>query len=72
MNYITSGFFCTPLVYVFPTHSTIKQGYRPVNLSADATALQNLNHPKKQFLSYRQKCFFLTYSKVRGLLDSLT
>ena len=49
MNYITSGFFCTPLVYVFPTHSTIKQGYRPVNLSADATALQNLNHPKKQF-----------------------
>lgn len=40
MNYITSGFFCTPLVYVFPTHSNIKQGYRPVNLSADATALQ--------------------------------
>ena len=38
MNYITSGFFCTPLVYVFPPD--IKQGCRPVNLSADATALQ--------------------------------
>lgn len=40
MNYITSGFFCTPLVYVFPTHSTIKQGYRPVQTVDKALLLQ--------------------------------
>ena len=68
MNYITSGFFCTPLVYVFPTHSTIKQGYRPVNLSADATALQNLNHPQKQFLKLQAEMFLSDIFKGQGLV----
>ena len=68
MNYITSGFFCTPLVYVFQFHSDIKQGCRPANLSAVATALQKPQSSPKSVFKLQAEMFLSDIFKGQGLV----